>query len=138
MIQKIYLALTALLLLPLWGFTQPNFNQVVEHDGVRCFRDAEKPDIAYYAPGALSVALDRDGKPDFNFLQTRYTGNVAYSDRGESRFLSILRFRVKMEKLPSEKISSIKKLLWPSGKGLLRPVPIANIKAMLVFTPVSN
>ena len=137
-IQKIYLLLTALLFLPFVGFTQPNFKQVVEYEGVRCFRDAEKTDVAYYAPGALSMALDRDEKPDFNFLQTRYTGNVAYSDRGKNRFLSILRFKVKMEQLPAEKLSRVKKALWPTGKGHLRPVPITNIKAILVFTPVTN
>ncbi len=136
--QKQYLIVSILLLLPLWGFTQPNFSRVVEYQGIRCFMDIKKADVAYYAPGTLSIKTDRDGKPDFNLLETRYTGNVTYADRGKVRFLSFLRFRVKMEQIPSDKLLRIKKELWPNGKGRLHTIPVTNIKTMLVFTPVTE
>ena len=126
----------ALVLVSTFGLAQPDFTQAVELEGVRCFRDAEKSNVAYYSPGGLGMVVDRNEKPDFNFFRARYTGNAAYNDKGEIRFLSILRFKVKMEQIPAEKLSRIKKGLWPSGSGQLKPVPITDIKTTLAFLSV--
>jgi hypothetical protein len=117
---------------------QPDFKKVVEFEGIRCFMDVKDKQVAYYAPEALNLAIDEDGKPDFNFLQTRYTGSVVNSDKGETRFKSVLRFRVKMSSLPADRLSRVKKHLWPSGNGQLKPVPISDIKTQLSFMPIGD
>ena len=117
---------------------QPDFNNVEVHEGVRCFRDIRKQDMAYYAPGKLKIKQDQNGKPDFNFLETRYTGNAAYGDRGENRFLSYIRFRVVMERMPADKLLRLKRELWSGGSGHLRPAPVTDVQTMLVYTSVSG
>ena len=137
-ISKKHIVIILNLILPLYGIAQPDFGNSVEIDGIKCFRDAKNINTAYYTPGTLSLKYDHDGKPDFKFLETRYTGNAAYNDRGEIRFLSILRFKVIMDHIPSEKLSRIKKTLWPHGGGHLRPLPVTSVKTMLVFIPVAG
>lgn len=120
-------------------FAQPDFSKKMEIENVRCFLDANKPNIAYYTPGKLSIAADRDGKPDFNFLQTRYTGTAAYGDQYSFRFKSILRFRVVMQRLSAEQLSTIKKKLWPAGGTVrLLPLPITNIKTNIIFVGIEE
>ncbi len=120
-------------------FGQPDFSRPVEAAGIRCFFDASDEQMVYYSPGALSIARDREGKPDFNFLQTRYTGNVVYDDRNSIRFNSVIRFRVVMDPIPAEKIEAIKSTLFPGkNSGQLRPLPLSDIKSNLIFTPVEE
>lgn len=125
------------LLIPslLWG--QPDFSRVINIEGVICYRDAHYDRIAYYSPGKLSIAVDRDGQPDFNFIQTRYTGSFAYGDQGARRFQSLVRFRVIMERYEPELLDRIRAVLWPGHiKGELRPLPVYSIKTLLLFTPI--
>lgn len=127
------------ILLPILIQAQPDFNQLVEYEGIRCFLDTKKENVAYYSPGKLSVATDREGKPDFNFLQTRYTGSVVYDDRNSYRFNSIISFRVIMEQIQAEKIKRMKNAIFP-GKNdpLLLPLPVSNIKTNLIFISVEE
>ncbi len=118
---------------------QPDFSRPVEAAGIRCFFDSSDEQMIYYSPGALSIARDREEQPDFNFLQTRYTGNVIYDDRNSIRFNSVIRFRVVMEQIPAEKIGAIKSILRPGKNSVqLRPLPLSDIKSNLVFTPVEK
>ncbi len=136
--MKRFVLLSVLLLISVVAPAQPDFTRSVQYEGVRCFRDAKNALTAYYAPGVLKIKQNRDGKPDFNFIKTRYTGTAAYADRGETRFLSYLRFNVVMEQIPADKLLSIKKAIWPSDNGHLRPVPVTGIKTMLIFTPAGE
>lgn len=117
---------------------QPDFNQVVTCGELRCFRDAQRTDMAYYAPGKLLLLEDDQGKPDLDFIQTRYTGSAAYGDRGENQFWSLIRFAVKLETFSAGQLKKAKELLWPGGKGLLRPLPVAGIQTAMVFTAIGE
>jgi hypothetical protein len=113
---------------------QPDFSSLLEINGIRCYRDINTPDIAYYAPGKLRIATNRDDKPDFNFIQTRYTGSYLYADQGSHRFHSILRFRVVMERTDPELLASVRSELFPGNRhGELRPIAISDIETLMVF-----
>ena len=119
----------------LWA--QPNLSNIVSAGGLSCYRDVNNPDLIYYPPGELSVVTDRQGKSDFNFLQMRYTGNIVYSDQGDSRFTSFVRFRVKMKRISQNTLEEIQNEVWGEGKkGELRPLPISDIRSTLIFTPI--
>jgi len=134
-IRLLFLSILFPVILP----AQPDFNQLVEYEGIRCFLDTKKENVAYYSPGKLSVATDREGKPDFNFLQTRYTGSSVYDGRNSYRFNSIISFRVIMEKIPAGKIKKIKNAIFPrKNDPLLLPLPVSNIKTNLIFIPVEE
>ena len=117
---------------------QPDFNQGVTCGELRCFRDVKLAGVAYYAPGKLILSVDDQGKPDLDFIQTRYTGTVTYSDRGETHFWSLIRFTVKLETFSANQLKKAKELLWPGGKGLLRPLPVADIQTAMVFTAIDE
>lgn len=118
---------------------QPDFSNVVIINDIHCYGDLNKPNLFYYPPGELSVVTNREGMPDFNFLQMRYTGNIAYGDQGQSRFSSIVRFRIKMDRMSQTQLSEIKKKIWGvNKKGELRPLPIIDMKSNLVFTSIEE
>jgi len=128
-----------LILLPLFAWTQPDFSSYTELEGVRCFKDAKAAGIAYYSPGKLRMAVNAEGKPDFNLLQTRYTGSYLHGDQGTSRFSSIVRFRIVMDRLSQENYEKIRQKLWPSGqRGELRPLPVYDIFTLLGFSALSG
>ena len=113
---------------------QPDFNARIVVEGVQCYRDAAFPGRAYYVPHKLSVAKDRDGKPDFIFIQTRYTGTRTYGDEGAERFHSIIKFRIIMERYSPELLEKVKSKLWNNiSKAELLPVPICSIETLLGF-----
>jgi hypothetical protein len=128
-----------LVVLPAFAVAQPDFSTYTEMEGVRCFKDAKAAGITYYSPGKLSIVVSAEGKPDFNLLQTRYTGSYLHGDQGTSRFSSIVRFRIVMNRLSPEKYEKIRQKLWTSGlKGELRPLPIYNIMTVLGFSALSG
>jgi hypothetical protein len=135
-LKILILFLTAL---PVFAVAQPDFSTYTGIEGVRCFKDAKVAGIAYYSPGKLNMAVNPEGKPDFNLLQTRYTGSYLRGDQGTSRFSSIVRFRIAMNRLSPEKYEKIRQKLWPSGQqGELRPLPIYNILTVLGFSDLSG
>lgn len=118
---------------------QPDFSQKIEVEGVSCFVDIKNSDIAYYLPGKLSVVTDSDGKPDFDLLRTGYIGTAAYGDQYTSRLNSIVRFRVRMERLPASELEKVEALLWPDGGNVrLLPLPVSDIETNLVFTAIGD
>jgi hypothetical protein len=139
MCDLLKLSLVFLILQPLHTWAQPDFSSYTEFEGVRCYKDAKTTGIMYYAPGKLNMALSPEGKPDFNLLQTRYTGSYLRGDQGTSRFSSLVRFRIVMNRLSPEKYEKIRQKLWTSNqKGELRPLPIYNIATVLGFSVLSG
>ena len=124
---------------PFFMQAQPDFSNVVNANEFRCYGDITNSNLFYYSPGELSLVTSREGKPDFNFLQMRYTGSVAYGDQGQSRFSSLVRFQVKMDRILQTQLTEIKKKIWGAGKkGELRPLPITDMHSKLVFTLIGD
>lgn len=100
------------------------------------YQDSEKKTLFYYAPYGLRLVKDNEGKPDFRFIQMRYTGTNLTDDQGAARFRSLLRFKV-ANHVPSKTTrDSIKKVIRRKGKTVskLQPLPIHNLKATLIHT----
>lgn len=114
---------------------QPDIRQVQILEGLRLFRDAVKPAVFYYEPGDLELAREKDGKPDFQFLDMRYTGHRSADDQGTNRFRSLLRFRVVLTPHSQAKMERVKEsLMRGAPRAELRPLPIRRLDAILVCT----
>lgn len=80
------------------------------------------------------IARDADGKPDFMFIRSRYTGTKLGSDQGSRRFRSILRFRIVMDRLRMPAIQQLKLSLNSQNSAIkLQPLPIKYLKTVLVY-----
>lgn len=126
-----------ILLLILWvgcsAFAQPNRStrQVIE--GVVIYQDNANKTRFYYAPYGLKLVKNDDGKPDFKFIQMRYTGTKLTKNQGTSSFNSLLRFKVANHVPSSKQRENIKNIIRSKGKIIskLQPLPIHNLKASL-------
>lgn len=97
------------------------------------YQDSKVSSIFYYAPYGLQLVKNDDGKPDFKFIQMRYTGTQLTKDQGASSFKSLLQFKVANQVPSIEKRNSIKNIM--RSKGIivrkLKPLPIHNLRASL-------
>jgi hypothetical protein len=101
------------------------------------YADDQRPGLFFYGPGDLAVATDREGRPDFHFLQMRYTGSVVRADRGSIVHRSVLSFRVTMQTPTAEELASARRALGPRPAEL-RPLPIRRLEAAVVYTPLGE
>lgn len=98
------------------------------------YQDDARPARWYYAPAELAVAADADGKPDFHFLDTRYTGSAASGDRGAFTTKSLVTFRVKLPRATAEELArAARELGAPGPPAEIRPFPIRRIETALVY-----
>ncbi len=122
------------------GTAQPDFAKKHLINDVLLYQDNKIRNLFYYAPYGLELVKDKNEKPDFKFLQMRYTGTRLSKDQGSHRFKSLLRFKV-ANRVPSaiEK-DSIKNILLKKGIRIvkLQPLPIHNIKATLIHSTVND
>ncbi|MFY7672029.1 hypothetical protein ACOSP6_13165 [Tenacibaculum sp. MEBiC06402] len=118
-------------------FAQADFSSKQIIDGVAVFRDTSDPLLFYYEPGDLQINLEDNGKPNFKFLDLRYTGSKCYDDAGEKSFMSLVQFEVTMKKIASKTLQKLKSSLKKYGRVTLRPLPITQIDTRLVL-PVEN
>lgn len=106
--------------------------QIINH--IVLYQDYLKKDQIYYVPYGLKLITNSEGKPQFKFIQMRYTGTHAYGDQGNTRFRSLLSFSVAQNKPTNKELDQLIDSL--RLKGLyaksLQPIPISNIKATLV------
>ena len=121
----------ALLLAFSRGHAQPLSTSKQVFGDLQIYRDDKNEKLYYYAPGALKLAMESDGKPRFQLLEMRYTGSSAYGDNGERRFLNIVQFTVSMEQATAEALKAVKKQL-PTSDVDLRPLPVRSIEGFLV------
>ncbi|WP_340200873.1 hypothetical protein [Ascidiimonas sp. W6] len=99
-------------------------------EGIAVYTDAENPRLYYYEPGELMLAVDGSGKPDFQFLDLRYTGNKCNADIGTKNFMSLVQFGIEMKKMsPAVRKLIIKKL----GRAELKPLPLSSIATRLIL-----
>ncbi len=129
------------LALPVIVTAQPDFSRATVVEDLKCFPDATDVRTYYYEPGKLAIATNDEDKPDFKFIQLRYTGTAAYGDQGNFRFRNILRFRVLMTQPEKQQLLAVKLALAKTQNRTtidLRPMPIRNINTVLVFTPIDG
>lgn len=98
------------------------------------YQDYLKKDHFYYVPSGLRLITNSEGKPQFKFIQMRYTGTHAYGDQGDTRFRSLLSFSVAQNKPTNKELDQVTDSLRLKGLPAksLQPIPISNIKATLV------
>ncbi len=103
-------------------------------DNVVLYQDSKNKNLFYYAPYGLQLVKDDEGKPDFKFIQMRYTGTRLTGDQGAYSFKSLLRFKVANDVPSQTKRDSIKKVIKNRGTSItrLKPLPIHNLKAILI------
>ncbi|MDO5981471.1 hypothetical protein [Flavivirga spongiicola] len=98
------------------------------------YQDYLKKNQFYYVPYGLKLITNSEGKPQFKFIQMRYTGTHAYGDQGNTRFRSLLSFSVTQNKPTNQELDQVTDSLRLKGLYVksLKPIPISNIKAILV------
>jgi hypothetical protein len=101
------------------------------------YADDQRPGLFFYGPGELAMATDRDGKPDFHFLQMRYTGTAVHADRGAIVHRSFLTFRVAMQGPTASDLKAARQALGPRPVEL-RPLPIRRLEASVLYTPIGE
>lgn len=101
------------------------------------FDDDQRGDLFYYAPAEPRLATAEDGRPDFSFVDMRYTGNTLARDRGLSLHRSFLTLRVELPPHSAEALSQCARALGASGRvAQLRPLPIRQVSAALIHTSI--
>ena len=102
---------------------------------LRIYSDATNARLFYYAPPEIQLVRDADGKPDFHFLETRYTGSALSRDASLSRHASLLSFRLRLPHIPAEELAQAARTL---GGAEIRPLPIRSLKTALVYATVGE
>lgn len=119
-------------------FAFPDFSSRRVIQNVVVYQDAQQPHQYYYLPGGIQVTRDAQGKPDFHFVQMRYTGSKARADQGSFRFKSLLQLKVGIERLDSKTFEAVEQELSQQAGVMvtLSPLPLQRIEAVLVFASI--
>ena len=100
------------------------------------YTDDTRPNRFYYAPAEIAVVTTPDGKPDFHFLETRYTGSALARDRGIILHKSLVTFTVR---LPHPSSEEVRRAASELGAGAdLRPFPVKKIATALVYAVIGG
>ena len=105
---------------------------------LRVFPDDRRPNLFYYAPGALALVTDAAGRPDFQLLEMRYTGTDIEGDTGVQRFRNILSLRLALHGPSLADLRAARAALGDASALELRPLPISRLEAVVVYTPVGD
>ena len=125
------------LMLPNPAGAQPDLTNARQAGGITFFPDIKQAAMFYYLPGNLAIARTDDKKPDLSFILMRYSGSATYNDNGKKEFRNILTIRLLMQPVPSDSLKKARQQLQQTYPGVqLKPLPISQIEAMIVFTPV--
>lgn len=123
------------------SWAQPNLDYKYEANGLTLYRDALLEHVYYYIPIGLKLATDNEGKPEFKFLLMRYTGTHANRDQGIKRFRSLLTMKIINEVPSLVALEGVKQDLIEQNdlqKVELKPVPIQNLQALLVYSTLDG
>ncbi len=118
-------------------FAQPDYDSKTAINGIHIYQDNTDPLLFYYEPGVLVLARNGNGKPDFQFLDMRYTGSKCYNDQGEKNFMSLVQFTVEMTKIEADDLKAARKNLKKRNIKLI-PLPITHITSKLIIAPIEN
>lgn len=124
----------ACLVLIFKGNAQPDAASKQVINDIIIYQDYAEKERFYYVPYGLKLITDADGKPEFKFIQMRYTGTKAYDDQGTHRFRSLLNFSVSQYTPTKKERDVIIDSLQNKGINIssLQPIPVSNIQTTLV------
>ena len=142
MYLRIYIFITVLIALCLGrAFSQPDFSQREMIAGTIIYPDIRDHLQWYYVPGPIKLIKDVEGKPEFRFVQMRYTGTKAGADQGTRRFNSIIKVGLSIVPMAAEENRVIREQLEAEksieGAKLL-PMPLRRVSSKLIFAQVEN
>jgi hypothetical protein len=116
---------------------QPDFNNARKAGDITFFQDIKQTAVFYYLPGSLAIGRSAEKKPDLSFILMRYAGSATFNDEGQKHFRNILTIRLLMKPIDADSLRKARQLLQQSFPSVqLRPLPISQVEAMIVFTPV--
>lgn len=113
-----------------FSYGQPQLETKKTVEGVIVYKDAKNPRLYYYEPGELALSYHVNGKPDFQFLDLRYTGTKCSNDIGAKNFMSLVQFGIELKGIASEKLMRLKKSL---GSVKVKPLSISAIATRLIL-----
>jgi len=101
------------------------------------FPDDRRSDLWYYAPLEMRLVSGADGRPEFSFVEMRYTGSGRSKDRGLILHRSLLTLRVELPAYGANALADCARSLAAGGRTPeLRPLPIRRIEAALVYAAI--
>ena len=137
---KLLLVLLAFCLcFPLYG--QPSSHNKLSLEGVSFYPDAGQPHVFYYTPQGLQLVMDAAGKPDISLLLMRYQGTRLSGNQANAFYRNLLTLNVVQVRPSVGKISDWKKALvalTERNNILLKPLPIQNLQAVVLFAPLAK
>lgn len=119
-----------------WVYAQPVFDSKSIIENVAIYGDHKKPTIFYYEPRELVLKTLDNGKPDFQFLDMRYTGSKCHNDQGDKSFMSLLQIGFEMKPWNKTILKKIKSQLGRAAR--LVPLPISNLNTQLIIPSTGN
>ena len=135
------LCVTALVgpLLPARAIAAPDWKTQRSVGTLTVYADDSRPNRFYYTPAEIAVITTPDGKPDFHFLETRYTGSAVARDRGMILHKSLVTFAVRLPRVPAEELTrAARELGGPGAPADLRPFPVKKIATALVYAAIGG
>jgi len=102
-------------LLPGRALAVPDWKTQRAAGALTIYADDSRPNRFYYAPAEIAVVTTSDGKPDFHFLETRYTGSAVGRDRGTILHKSLVTFTVRLPHPPAEELTRVARELGGAG-----------------------
>ena len=105
--------------------------------GITVFEDDQRSGLFHYAPPEIRIVTAADGRPDFSFIDMRYTGNVLARDRGLTLHRSLLTIRVELPAHPPEALAACARAIGAAGRPAdLRPLPVRRLGAALIYASI--
>jgi hypothetical protein len=126
-------------LLPARAVAVPDWKTQRVVGALTVFTDDSRPNRFYYTPAQIAVVTTSDGKPDFHFLETRYTGSAVARDRGMILHKSLVTFTVRLPHPPAEEVARVARELGSAAAPAdLRPYPVKKIATALVYAVIGG
>lgn len=116
----------------------PDLGQYRDIEGVRLYRDHQKPSLWYLAPAAPVLRQQGDGAPDYDLTLYRYFGRKGTGDAGSFWARGVLTLGVERSREPAVS-GRIRKALRHAGvrSPRLRTMPVSASRVTLLFADQS-
>ncbi|MFT4600983.1 MAG: hypothetical protein ACI857_001160 [Arenicella sp.] len=105
---------------------------------IKIYKDYDNKDQYYYSPGGILISENNEGKPEFKFLQMRYSGSAATGDKGKFLFKSILQVAVNFQTVKALELDAIRMAMGTNENARFSPLPISDVNAFLVYAAVDD
>jgi hypothetical protein len=117
---------------------QPNLAVSMRIAGLDVYPDIANDDLYYYVPGPLKLT-ERNGRPLFDFLQTRFTGTTLTGNQGEVVFFSQIAMHIGLVRRTRSTLDAVQEHLKGSGGAVeLRPLPLRRVEGRLVYAALGS